>query len=206
MAKEDPVAVLSLEWIYDPESEIEPSVMCPGPDNTILAINQEIRGKEVLMYDVTSREFTLKDRILLDVNDAENIHYMETARHGGIVIVSTYYSISAHSTGSGALVWKIKNTKIDGKVLKPHGMCSNPNKGTLYVSDWNKKRLIAIDSNTGEVIQCIQLPVMGQIYNIAWCHVQNHIAILHQVNHSYRDGFQVTYYSTECAENESRMF
>ncbi len=141
------------------------------------------------MYDVTSTQFTLKDRIPTDVVQALHIHYMETDQHGGIVIVSRWYDriISAHSIESKALVWKIENRVIDGKEFKPCAICSDPDTKALYVGDWDNCRLIVIESNTGKVIQSIQVPGVDYICDIAWCKVQPHLVV--------RRENQITYFN-----------
>ncbi len=174
------------------EEEAAPGAMCHGPDNTIMVSNWRDGSKEVLVYDVTSTQFILKDRIPVHVDQAQHIHYMETAQHGGIVIVSRWNLlssgniISAHSLDSKALVWKIEKKEIDGKVLWPCAMCSDPDTEALYVGDGFNERLIVLEPNTGEVIQSIQLPGEGGICNIAWCSVQPHLVIRHD---------KVTYYN-----------
>ena len=175
------------------EDEAQPYTMCHGPDNTVLASNWRPGSKEVLVYDVTSTQFTLKDRIPVLVDQAWHIHSMETAQHGGIVIVSKWPCdiMSAHSLDSKALVWKIENKWIDGKVLQPSGMCSDPDTGALYVVDRYNERLIVLEPNTGEVIQSIQLLGVGEIWNIAWCSVQPHLVILYEKDQKY----QITYYN-----------
>ncbi len=144
------------------------------------------------MYDVTSTQFTLKDRIPVDVDRAHHIHYMETDQHGGIVLVASWVNnvMSAHKIESKALVWKIVNKEIDGKMFSQDGICSDPDTGALYVGDWKNGRVIALEPNTGEVIQSIQLPGVGNIYDIAWCPVQPHLVIEHGIV-----GDQITYYN-----------
>ncbi len=182
------------------DDQDKPYAMCHGPDKTILASNWRPGSKEVLMYNTTSSHFTLKDRIHVDVDQAFHIHYMETAKHGGILIVSRYdimfrkpNVISAHSVVHKAPVWKLGGKEIEGKLFAPSGMCSDPETGALYVGDWINERLIVIDSNTGEVIQSIQLRGVGLIGYIAWCSVQPHIVLHHWKYNMY----QITNYSME---------
>ncbi len=172
------------------EDMASPFALCHGPDNTILASNVREGNREVLVYDATSTQFTLKDRIPVDVDQAECIHYMETDQQGGIVMVSDRYSkiISAHSIESKALVWKIENRELDRRVFYPTGICSDPDTGTLYVGDFFNERVIAIEPNMGEVIQSMQLPEVGRIHNIAWCNVQPHLVVCNSEN-------QITYYN-----------
>ena len=169
----------------------EPGAMCHGPDNTIMVSNWRPGSKEVLVYDVTSTQF----RIPVHVNHTEHIHYMRTAQHGGIVIVSDLdmHIMSAHSLDSKALLWRIENKEIDGKGLRPSGMCSDPDTGALYVGDRYNDRLIVLEPNTGEVIQSIQLPGVELIKNIAWCSVQPHLVIHHYKYSKY----QITYYDIQ---------
>ena len=186
MTDSDPITAYS----YSPKDMAIPYAMCHGPDNTILASNLVTGSREVLVYDVISTQFTLKDRIPVDVDRAFHIHYMETDQYGGIVIVSKWSQqiISAHSIENKTLVWKIENRKIDGKEFKPSGICSDPDTGTLYVGYFFNERLVVIEPNTGEVIQSIQVPGVGDIYDIAGCHVQPHIVVRHQGN-------QITYFN-----------
>ena len=165
-----------------------PYAMYHGPDNTILAISHKGGSREVLVYDVTSAPFTLKDRMSLDVDMPLDIHYMETEQHGRIVILSNKWNkeISAHSIESKALVWKIENKEIDGKVFQPYGMCSDPETGTLYVGDRENDRLIIIEPNTGEV--STKVPGVKYINNIAWCPVQPHLVVRH-------DADEITYFN-----------
>ena len=189
MTDSDPITA----YCHSGEDEAQPWAMCCGPDNTIIVSNWRYGSQEVLVFDVTSTQFTLKDRIPVHVDQARYIHYMETAQHGGIVIVSRWLNpniMSAHSIDSKTLVWKIENKKIDGKVLQPSGMCSDPATGALYVGDLDNKRLIVLEPNTGEVIQSIQLPGVGEILNIAWCSVQPHLVIFHKKDRKR----QITYY------------
>ncbi len=182
------------------DDQDKPYTMCHGPENTILASNWRPGSKEVLMYDTTSSNFTLKDRIHVDVDQARHIHYMETAQHGEILIVSTYEImfhkqnvISAHSVLHKALLWQLEGKEIEGKLFMPGGMCSDPETGALYVGDRGNERLIVMEPNTGEVIQSIQMPGVGFIGNIAWCSVQPHI-VIHQIR---GDMHQITFYSIE---------
>ncbi len=185
MTDSDPITA----YCHSGEDQAAPNAMCYGPDNTIVAGNWREGSKEVLVYDVTSTQFTLKERIPADIDRVYNIHYMETAQHGGIVIVSTRYpsKISAHSVASKVLVWTT-GKEIDGKVLQPYGMCSDPDTRVLYVGDQVNKRLVVLEPNTGEVIQTIQVPGVGGIQNIAWCSVQPHLVIHHT-------GLKITYYN-----------
>ncbi len=170
------------------EDFISPYAMCHGPNNTILASNMVPGCKEVLVYDVRSTQFTLKDRIPVDVDQAYDIHYMDTDQHGGIVIVSRWLGkvMSAHRIESKTLVWKIEKREIDGKVFEPHGICFDPDNGALYVGDRGKERLIVIEPNTGDVIQSLQVPGVEAIWDLAWRHEQPHIVIHHSGN-------QITY-------------
>ena len=189
MTDSDPITA----YRHSGEDEMAPYAMCHGAHNTIMVGNWREGSQEVLVYDVTSTQFTLKDRIPVHVDQAWHIHYMETAQHGGIVIVSTWGEdniMSAHSLDSKALVWKIVNKEIDGKGFQPCGMCSDPDTGALYVADQFNKRLIVLEPNTGEVIQSIQMPGVGLIVNIAWCSVQPHLVIHHWIN----DMNLITYY------------
>ena len=155
--------------------------MCHGPDNTILASNWKFSSRKLLMYDVTSTQFTLKDRIPVDIDQADYIHCMETDQHGGIVIVSGTLKnvISAHCIESNTIVWTIQNRKIDGKEFYPSGISSDPDTRVLYVGDWKNERLIVIEPNSGEVIQSIQVPEADHIYDTAWCPVQPHLFVYH---------------------------
>ncbi len=176
-------------YCHSREDRFKPGAMCHGPDNTILASNWFGR-EEVLVYDVTSTQFTVKDRIPVNVEQPLHVHYMETVQHGGIVVVATFLPLnkghmSAYGLVSKKLVWKIEDKKIDGKVLKPRGMCSDPDTRVLYVGDWENKRLIVLEPNTGEVIQSIQLPGVGKIWGIAWCSVQPHLVIKHRKDIRY---------------------
>ena len=186
MTDSDPITAFSDEG----KDSTVPYAMCHGPNNTILASNRRAGSREVLVYDVTSTQFTLKDRIPVDVDQANHIHYMETDQHGGIVIVSTWFPqiISAHSIESKTLVWKIDSREIDGKEFKPIGICSDPDTRALYVGDHRNERLIVLEPNTGGVIQSIQVPGVGYIYDIAWCPVQPHLVVRHDVD-------QITYFN-----------
>ena len=166
--------------------------MCHGPGNTILVSNFVTESREVLVYDVTSTEFTLNDKIPVNVDMATHIHYMETDQHGGIVIVSRWdhHIILAHSIESKTPVWKIENRKIDGQEFSPKGICSDPDTGALYVGDFFDKRLIVIEPNTGELIQSIQMPGVDLIKDIAWCHERPHLVI-------YHSGNQITYFNMD---------
>ena len=188
MTDSDPITA----YCHSGEDEAAPGAMCCGPDNTIMVSNWRLGSKEVLVYDVTSTQFTLKDRIPVFVDLAWHIHYMETDQHGGIVILLDWdkHMISAHSLDSKAPVWKIEDKEIDGKVLEPSGMCSDPDTGALHVVDRRNKRVIVLEPNTGGVIQSIQLPGVGWIHNIAWCSVQPHLVIHHWKN----DTNHFTYY------------
>ncbi len=183
MTDSDPITA----FIHRREDVANPFALCHGPDNTILASNLVTESREVLVYDVTSTQFTWKDRIPVHVDGALHIYYMETDQHGGIVIVSGILFcniISAYSIASKTLVWKIENKHIDGKKFEPRGMCSHPDTGVLYVGDWKHERLIVIESNTGEVIHSIQVP--GVVYDLAWSHVQPHLVV-------YLIGNKITY-------------
>ena len=102
----DPITAYS----YSTKDMAIPYAMCHGPDNTSLASNFRVGSREVLMYDVTSTQFTLKDRIPVDVNWAYNIHYMETDQHGRIVILLNWRNeiLSAHSSYSGPFSKKVR--------------------------------------------------------------------------------------------------
>ncbi len=190
MTDSDPITAYS----YNSKDMAIPFAMCHGPNNTILASNCTGGRREVLMYDVTSTQFTLKDRIPVDVDMADHIHYMETDQHGGIVIVSNWSQkiISANNIESKTLVWKISDGKIDGKEFTPHGICSDPDTGALYVEDRDNKRLIVLQPNTGEVIQTIQVPGVRYMHNIAWCKVEPHLVVCHSDRFT---GKQITYYN-----------
>ncbi len=170
--------------------QVGPAAMCHGPGNTILVSNWSGGDYEVLMYDVTSTQFTLKDRIPVDADQAFHIHYMDTAQHGGIVIVSNPYDkiMMVYNTSKDP-IWKIENKEIDEKMLWPNGICSDPDTGALYVGDFEDERLIVIQANGGEVLESIQLPGVEEIRNIAWCSVKPHLVIHHR-----KDGMnQITY-------------
>ncbi len=186
MTDDDPITA----YCHSREDQAQPAVMCHGPNNTILVTNWEWGSKEVLMYDVSSTQFILKDRIPVDVDQSEHIHYMETAKHGGIVIASFGHVISACSIETKKLVWEIKNKKIEGELFSPCGICSDPDTSALYVGDYSNERLIVIEANTGEVIQSIQLHGVGRIPDISWCSVQPHIVI-----QNHNEGLdRITYY------------
>ncbi len=182
MTDSEPITAYS----HSPPDMAIPCEMCHGPDNTILACNKD-GNREVLVYDVKSTNFTLKDRIPLDACGCRShIHYMETDQHGGIVIVASWELkiMIAHSIESKKLVWKIEKREIDGEMFQPTGICSDRVTGALYVGDRHNRRLLVIEPNTGEVRQSIKLPGVGYVEDIAWCNVPPHLVIFHGLDHT----------------------
>ncbi len=184
------------------EDQVRPGAMCHGPDNTILVGNWREGREEVLMYDVTSTQFTLKDRFPVHAWKQFDIHYMETAQHGGIIVVCTVGKpnqkvIKAYSIVTKKVVWKTEIGEIHWRVFEPAVMCSDPDTGALYVGDGMNGRLIVIDSNTGEVIQSIQLPGVTHTEGIAWCTVNTHLIMLNYKEDDSHDTYEITFYDIE---------
>ncbi len=117
-------------------------VSCPA--DRLLAVNQRHRPneQEVLVFDCTSTEFTITDRIPIDVIEPPHITCIETWSRGGLLIASDWRKnvISATSMRDKENVWKLEGELLR-KTIDPQGICSDSS-GRLFIADGKNQRIL----------------------------------------------------------------
>ncbi len=152
--------------------------MCRGPENTILAINKMVGSSEVVVFDTSTTKFTIQDKIPLEINTPEHVHYIKTKQHGGLLIVSKQDSVIATSMDNRETIWRVPG-QIHGQDFWAWGISSDT-RGRLYVGDVHNDRVIVLDASTGHVIQSLTLHVMGWMQGLGWADTQPHLVIWHR--------------------------
>ncbi len=118
------------------EEAVYPWAMCPGPDNSVLALDRGgwwSDGKSVAQFTWNGMELVLGKIVsteILWIWYPYSVHYSE-----GRVFTCDweYHVIGAVDYTSGETLWVVQG-KVHGKPCEPHGMC-NDTQGRLYVAD-----------------------------------------------------------------------
>ncbi len=152
--------------------------MCIGPANTILAVNKMVGSREVVLFDCSTTKFTIQDKIPLEMNTPEHVHYVETRQHGGLIIVSKQDSVIATSMRDREAVWRAPG-QVHGQDFWAWGISSDT-WGRLYVGDVYNDRVIVLDASSGHVIQSLSLPVTGWMQGLGWDETQPHLVVWHR--------------------------
>ncbi len=180
--------------------------ICAGPNNSLMALHETVDSKQILLFDCAEVPFTLKDRINVNIFQAvSHMYYMETTEHGGTVIMASLQNnnrfVAMYSLTNRSLVWKIENPEIDRKKLWPNAICTKQAAGYVYIGDQHNARVLGIDSNTGDVLQIISLPVPDAIKALCWDPIQSYLAIAHSklnrdvAPYGRSEQYNITYYN-----------
>ena len=155
----------------DPTKKIKPQDICTGPGHSILAVNAIPNSKSVWHFGWEGDKLVFKKKIPIQTDFPPHIIY---DKENDLLIVSDYtekeiwaYKLETHNE-----VWrygdKNKNKiKIGGVEIMPCALALD-HSGRLYVADGKNARVLVLDVKTGTFRQCLDLPELGTVRDIAW--------------------------------------
>ena len=79
---------------------------------------------------------------------------------------------------SGEVQWELSG-EVDGKVMRPRGVCSEEKNGLVFIADFMNKRVVVVEGTTGKVIQVALKEDYQIVYDICWKSEQPHLVVKH---------------------------
>ncbi len=74
---------------------------------------------------------------------------------------------------------------VEGKALKPRGICCD-NNGHFFLSDAFNRRLLILEVMTGKVLQVSLEKEYGVLFDVCWSNTQPHLVVKHGNGSKYK--------------------
>ena len=147
-----------------------PANLCPGGSGTIFL--QSWRDQSILQLDSTGPVF--KGLLKTLHTDMWCLAMCYIPPPVNALVVSDFLSskMVALSVESGGLMWEFQRQEggvyyqQKRVVYDRSGLLFHPEHNVLFVADGIRKRVLAVDPGTGGLIQTIDLPEMGAVYDL----------------------------------------
>ena len=161
--------------------------ICTGePDEMYVRCSQK-----VVILDVTTTEFKFKAEVDVKMKRADYISYLKLSNIGSAVATTEghpFFKLNVTSVEGNEVLYTVGGkdekggrNKVAGVLWRPIGVCNDGLR--LYVADMWGKRLVIIDVSTGEVIQTVVPPELGDICVTSWCNYQQRLIVQHEKNY-----------------------
>ena len=79
---------------------------------------------------------------------------------------------------NGEVQWELSG-QVDGKVMRPRGVCSEENNGLVFIADFMNKRVVVVEGQTGKVIQVVLKDEYQIVYDVCWKSEKLHLVVKH---------------------------
>ena len=153
------------------------STTCLGPPGSLLRVDNT--GQLLcLKFKNQSQNLEVVHSTKTGITDVRQMCYVE--QHNAVVFVCpSPPGVTAVSLTDGEPLWEFTQKTIEGKKIKPTGLCHDVN-GQIYVTDRNNKRLLLLNAKEGKVRQVLQL-VDGKsdMWAVRWSSTKPQLTVIH---------------------------
>ena len=137
--------------------DFDPGRMCSTEEEFLFVRNSSVTPRTLVKFKLVEQQQGVileKNNETLNtkmdgVNDLTMLSYDEIKLI--ILVDQSTNTIRAINYETGAIVWKIVKERIDGKIIRPHGVCHD-DVGHLFVADYTNKRVLVV-SPDGKIKQ-----------------------------------------------------
>ncbi len=184
-------------WKGGGEGQIKPCRICLGGPGELLAIDvQSYDEQNVVVFDITSTQFTIKHTVDGMMN-AAYLCYREDPCHGGVVYTTDTargFRLCATSMKTGDRLWYVggidespESKCIGGQILvagkpwTPNGICVD-DKGHLYITDVAHNRIVVVEASQGRVLGILTLSwLKGRcLWDPIWADQEKNLIVWHR--------------------------
>ncbi len=140
----------------------------------------KVKSKSICLFDCNGREFELKATYPISICEPQGMCYVETERHGGILVLTSYFEhvIQAAVLETQKIIWK-QEGEIGGTLCQPDGITTDGS-SRLFIADNGNHRILVLKADTGCVLQTILVPDLEGMAGLAWCTIMPHLAVRHK--------------------------
>ena len=138
------------------EVDFDPGCMCSTDDGYVLVTNSSVYPRTLVKFKLTERDGPKLEKTnetmntqMTSVGELTLLNY----HNKKLVILTCVFEniIQAINYETGRIEWKIVREKIDGKEIRPWGVCHD-DMGHLFVADRDNKRVLVV-SPEGKIKQ-----------------------------------------------------
>ena len=143
--------------------DFSPGRMCSTDDGSVLVVNNSVTPRTLVKFKLTEQEGVVLEKTnetidtkLKEVN-ALSLLYCNDKKQ--IILTDWFHlgTIQAINYQTGTTEWKIVREEIDGKVIKPYGICCD-DVGHLFVADHSNNRVLVVSLDDKIKQKLLDLP------------------------------------------------
>ncbi len=121
---------------------------CQPSPNTIILANYIDEQSTAVEYEITEGKF---DKLKKEINiPLKNVYAIASVSHDDrkLLVMTSWEEQTIIALDYNTLdeVWRLKDVECDGKVIRPHGICSD-GAGHLFVADGINKRILTLNTD-----------------------------------------------------------